>query len=113
MVAGSKLVAFNELIDSNDTFEFKDALANGSKNLILLLHVRDYVDGTYNLELLHSPDGSSFDTLGSTAALSANGFAYLRITDSTFSSFKLKLVSSGVTSGAKVEASLAYTDNRL
>lgn len=113
MVAGSKIVGISQDIDSNDTFEAKFALMNGAKNLILLLKVENYADGTYNLELEHSPDGSNFDSLGSTAALSADGIAYLRITDSAFESFKVKMTSSGVTSGAKIEASLFYTDNRL
>lgn len=113
MVSGSKLVGISKEIDANGVEEAIVGVMTGAKNLILLLEVSDYVDGSYDLELFHSPNGTDFKSLGSVTTLSAAGFEHLAISVSTFETFKLKLTSSGVTSGANVKASIVYTANRL
>ena len=108
MVLGQKLVGFNETIASNGTF-YKKGSVQKSEELILVLKVEDRTDGTYNLELEHSPDGDNWASLGSTAALSANGMVFLRISLSSFHIFRFKLTSSAVTSGAKVSTYLIHS----
>ena len=113
MVSGSKEVAFNQDILTDEVKEKEFTLPSGSKNLILMLKISNYTDGNYSLDLGHSPDESNYDTLAQIAAQSADGLFYIRITDSSFHSFKITLTSASVTTGAKIEASLVYTPPRL
>jgi len=116
MVSGSKHVAQSaSTVDSNGTTSSETfSLASGSKGLILLLSVSDRVDGSFQAELFHSPDGENFASLGSTAALSANGIASFIVPDSaTFHNFKIELTASSTTSGATVETALFHAPNRL
>lgn len=113
MVAGSKQTAIFQDITANGDTEAITALMSGAKNIFLLLEVSNYTDGSYVLELSHSPDMINYEVITTTAAQSADGFKYIRLTLSTFETFKLKVTSSGVTSGATIKASLVYTANRL
>lgn len=114
MVTGSKQVLLSEAIAANGLTTSKaSGLQPGSKNLILLTTVSNYTDGSYALEIEHSPDGQNWFSLGTVATLSAAGAAFTRITDSCFHLFRAKLTASAVTSGADVECSIAHTPNRL
>jgi hypothetical protein len=113
MVAGSKQVGIHKAITANGTEEATTSLMSGAKNLILLIEVSDYTDGSYDLELFHSPNGSDFESLGSCPTISAAGFAKFEVSGAVFETFKLELTSSLVTSGATIKASIMYTANRL
>lgn len=113
MVAGSKQVAVSKTISLNGVEEAVTSLMSGAKNILLVIEISNYVDGSYVLELSHSPNGSDYEVLGSCAALAANGFEKFIVSGPTFETFKLKVTSSTVTSGADIKASLIYTSNRL
>lgn len=113
MVSGSKEVAISQAIGTNDTFSGSFSLPNGNKGLMLLLKSNDFTDGSYTAELFHSPDGVNFASLGSTAALTAAGMQFLAISASSFHVFRIDVTSTGVTTGATIEAALCHTPNRL
>lgn len=114
MVTGSKQVLLSGAITANGTTtSAASSLQSGSKNLILLTTVSNHTDGSYALEIEHSPDGTNWFSLGTVAAQAADGASFTRITDSSFHIFRAKLTASGVTTGATVECSIMHTPNRL
>lgn len=114
MVTGSKQVLISEDIAANgNTTSNAVEIQPGSKNLILLTTVSNRTDGTYALDIEHSPDGVNWISLGTVAGLSLNGMAFTRVTDSSFHLFRAVLTSSAVTIGATLECSIMYTPNRL
>lgn len=114
MVTGSKKVLLSQSISANgvttgEAFE----LSPGSKNLILLTTVSNYTDGSYAVEIEHSPDGVNWESYGTVAAQAADGIELTRIADTAFHLFRAKLTASAVTTGATVECSIMFTPNRL
>lgn len=108
MVLGQKAIGFSQAVEADGTF-YSSVSIQKSEQLILVLQVSDRVDGTYNLELEHSPDGVSYKSLGSVTALSADGMETLAITVPTFHLFRFKLVSSSVTDGAFIKAFVVHS----
>jgi len=115
MVTGSKLVLIPQSTVDTDTATTGDAfsLTPGSSNLILVTEVSDRTDGTYALEVEHSPDGVNWLSLGTVAGILANGIAITRITDSAFHLFRAILTSTVTTDGADVSCYISFTPNRL
>ena len=115
MVSGSKQVAISQLIDSDViTTSSSFSLENGAKGLILVCKSDSYTDGSFTAELEESPDGTAWFSLGSAPALAAAGAQLFKVTaSSTFHVFRIKITSTGTTSGAELEAALHYTPNRL
>jgi hypothetical protein len=114
MVTGSSEVFINQAVTADgDILSANKSLPAGSKNLILLTKVSDFTDGSYVLEIEHSPDGVNFASYGVVPAQAADGISYLEIDDSAFHIFRAKLTSSGVTVGASVQCSVQFTPNRL
>ena len=116
MVTGSKLILLSQAVAADGTVTGSAAsLQSGSKALILLTTVSNYTDGSYALEVEHSPDGVNWASLGTVSGVAANGIAFTRVpeTDHAFHIFRAKLTASGVTTGATVECSIMSTPNRL
>lgn len=116
MVAGSKKLLDDREITTDDSFNGKSIeLQSGAKNLIILLEISGYTDGSYTAKLQHSPDGVNWFDLNTTGALAADGAQFIAISaSSTFHLFRSVVTSTGVTTGAtSVKAFLVHTENRL
>lgn len=108
MILGQKAIGISQAITADGVLQSSVSIQK-SEQLILVLQVENRIDGTYTLELEHSPDGVSFKSLGSLTPLSANGMEILNITVPTFHIFRFKLTSASVTSGATVKAFVVHS----
>ena len=114
MVTGGKLVLLSQNVSADGTITSSAKSLNpGDKNLILTTKVSNRTDGSYALEIEHSPDGVNWLSLGTVSGLAADGIAITRISDSSFHILRAKLTASAVTTGADVECSISFTHSRL
>lgn len=111
MTAANNVTLTSSLQISSNTTTVSTAqcLSNKATGLIITSQVSNRTDGTYTTTVEHSPDGTNWFTLGSTAAQSANGMVILRITDACFQNLRASILSSAVTTGAKVSVRVWYS----
>lgn len=110
MVTGEKRVGINSTITANGTTTADFSLQMGARSLIVCCEASNLTDGSYTVKLQHSPDGVTFEDVGSaTAALTADGFKIVRISETTLPILRLELTASAVTTGADIICSVYFS----
>jgi hypothetical protein len=109
-------VARRSLIDqqvNTATFEGgSQSVGQGDARFRAFLRVTDYVGGTFNCDIEHSPDGTNWFTLHTFAALAANGALEADITtDSVFPNVRAN-ADGGAGADATIRVDLYYDKHR-
>ena len=115
MSSGNKLTLLADTAISGSGVTTSDGfvITRRDKNLIAVLEVSSFTDGTYDVDIQQSPDGVTWGLVELAAIPSgiAAGIQYINLPDAHLPQIRAVVTATGVTTGATVNVSL-YSEHR-
>lgn len=103
------LLSEQSITSDTTTVSASQSIGNRACELIITSEVSSRTDGTYTTTIQHSPDGTNWFTLDSTAAQSANGMVIKSVSGNVFQNIRASIVSSSVTTGADLSVKVWFS----